>query len=478
MHNFLSLDLGVVFSCLPWGHGYDHFMSKRVAVWRKRLGLGVGLLSFSWVLGIVKAQSQAQLSLVPAIGTAFLAQTGQVYQVTVATNLIGPRISRPWFLGNGQSNLATEVALGPAAFYQLQSNPVRDLKSLIEPIRVSNHAPGVACAVVVSNRLVGIGVTGTRLWDAVDAPIGIDDIWHHGSLTKSMTATLAAMLVEEGKIQWSTTLADVFPDWAPRMDPAWKAVTLEQLCSHRSGAPEDLNSNGIWSQLWVFRGTPVRARRLLLELLTVLPPHHPPGTVYEYSNAGFALAGAMLEKTLQTPWESLMTDRLFARLGMATGGFGVPATPRMLNQPWGHVFVNGLPQGVEPGTSADNPTAIGPAATVHCSVLDLARYAQFHLAGEQGDTPWLSHKSFVKLHADVASQGYALGWIVTRRSWADGVALTHSGSNTQWLSSIWLAPARQFAVIALTNVGDANGGNTASTLTDQIAATMIRTFLP
>ena len=442
------------------------------------LGIWVGLLSFTWGPSIVKAQNGPQLSLVPAIGTAFLAQTGQVYQLTVATNLTGPRFPRPWFLGNGQSNQATEMALGPAAFYQLQSNPVRDLQSLIEPIRISNHAPGVACAVVVSNRLVGIGVSGTRLWDAADAPIGIDDIWHHGSLTKSMTATLAAMLVEEGKIQWTTTLADVFPDWAPKMDPAWKTVTLEQLCSNRSGAPEDLNPNGIWSQLWAFRGTPIHARRFLLELLTVLPPHHPPGTVYEYSNAGFALAGAMLEKTLQTPWESLMTDRLFARLGMTTGGFGVPATPRMVNQPWGHVFVKGLPQGVEPGTVADNPTAIGPAGTVHCSVLDLARYAQFHLAGEQGDTPWLSHNSFVKLHTDVANQKYALGWSVTTRPWARGIALTHSGSNTQWYSTIWLAPGRQFAVISLTNVGDANGGNTASSITDQIAATMIGTFLP
>ena len=446
-------------------------MSEKAVVrgWGHRLW--GGLLSLIGSLTLVQAQTGTPLLLVPA-------QTGPIYPLTVATNPSGSRIAPPWFLGNGQSNPATESAWGAAAFHPLHPNPVRDLQSLIEPIRLLNHAPGVACAVVLSNRLVGIGVTGTRLWDAADAPLGIDDIWHHGSLTKSMTATLAAMLVEEGRIQWSTTLADVFPDWSPKMDPAWKTVTLEQLCSNRSGAPEDLNPDGIWSQLWAFHGTPVHARRLLLELLTIRPPHHPPGTAYEYSNAGFALAGAMMEKTVETPWETLMTDRLFNRLGMNTGGFGVPATPRMVDQPWGHVFVKGLPEGVEPGTAADNPTAIGPAGTVHCSVLDLARYAQFHLAGELGDTPWLSHPSFVRLHSDIANQGYAMGWMVTRRSWAGGVALTHTGSNTQWYSNIWLAPARQFAVIALTNVGDANGGNTAFSITDQIAAAMIGTFLP
>ena len=445
------------------------------------IGMLVHFLTFLTLgrdAGPIQAQTEPHPVMLPAGGKPSFVPTGGVYRTTVDTNWTGPGIPHPLASGNGLTRPVIEGALGATALGSLQTNAVQDLRSEIEPIRLAGHAPGVACAVVISNRLVGIGVSGTRLWAAADASIEIDDIWHLGSLTKSMTATLAAMLVEEGKIQWSTTLADVFPDWAPRMEPSWRAVTLEQLCSQRSGAPEDLNTHGIWSRLWAFHGTPIHARRLLLELLTVHPPHHPPGTVYEYSNAGFALAGAMLEKTLQTPWEKLMTEYLFSRLGMTTAGFGVPATPRMVNQPWGHVFTNGLPEGVEPGPSADNPTAIGPAGTVHCSVLDLARYAQFHLAGEQGDTPWLSHRSFVKLHSDVADQGYALGWVVTRRTWAAGVALNHTGSNNQWYGNIWMAPSRQFAVIALTNIGDANGGNAAFSITDQIAARMIATFLP
>lgn len=354
----------------------------------------------------------------------------------------------------------------------------QDVGHLIEVIRKRHGTPAVACAVIRSNQLVGIGCSGLRVWDGTNTPVALTDPWHHGSLTKSMTATLAALLVADGKIHWDTSLSDVFPADVPQMDAAWKTVTLEQLCSHRSGAPAELDGGGIWEKLWRFQGTPREARHHLLELLTVRAPKHPPGTTFEYSNAGFALAGAMLEETINQSWEELMTERVFRPLGMSTAGFGAPGTEGKTDAPWGHVWKSGKLQSIPPGPLADNPWAISPAGKVHCSVLDLARYAQFHLAGEQGDTPWLKHESFVKLHTPVVGQEYALGWNVVSRAWANGPALHHTGSNTQWYSNLWLAPRRQFAVIAVTNIGDANGGNQAFTTTDEIVAKMIQEFLP
>ncbi len=63
------------------------------------------------------------------------------------------------------------------------------------------------------------------------------DKFHIGSCTKSRTATLAAMLVEEGKLTWQTKLADVLPELAGSMHPDYRAVTLEQLLAHRAGVP-------------------------------------------------------------------------------------------------------------------------------------------------------------------------------------------------------------------------------------------------
>ena len=149
---------------------------------------------------------------------------------------------------------------------------------------------------------------------------------------------------------------------------------LDWLCSNRGGAPGDLNPGGIWNELWNFKGTPTEGRRLLLTRLTARAPSSTPGTKYEYSNAGFALAGHMLETVADNPWEALLTERFFVPLGMTSAGFGVPATPRHIDQPWGQQRVGANNNPMEPGTNADNPLAIGPAGTVHCSLLDLAKY--------------------------------------------------------------------------------------------------------
>jgi CubicO group peptidase (beta-lactamase class C family) len=184
------------------------------------------------------------------------------------------------------------------------------------------------------------------------------------------------------------------------------------------GAPADLNSSEIWAQLLSFGGTPRSGRRLLLRTLAALAPNSPPGTRYEYSNAGYALAGHTLETVADRAWEDLLTERLFVPLGMTSGGCGVPATPRHLNQPWGHQSVNNQPAPVEPGPDADNPSAIGPAATVHCTAIDLAKFAAFHVAGHRADTPWLSRNSFIKPHTALADNAsYALGWLQIDRPW-------------------------------------------------------------
>ena len=99
------------------------------------------------------------------------------------------------------------------------------------------------------------------------------------------------------------------------------------------------------------------------------------------------------------------------------------------------------------------------------SVSDLLRSAMLHTDAS----------SF--LHPDIRKQlqfspvdgGYAGGWIVTKRSWADGVALTHAGSNTFWLAVMWVSPktGRAFAAVA-----NAAGPDVAKGL-DRVIGSMI-----
>lgn len=395
----------------------------------------------------------------PAVELQFQVERSTGYQVQTSTDLT------QWQdLGNAVHASAGSISNllpagdGAARYFRLETTAVRDLSSELAGIRTQYNVPALGCAVVISNRIVGLAVAGVRKHGASE-PVTIRDRWHHGSLTKSMTATLAGIMVDEGTLTFSTKVVDVFPEFGGSMHTAWKTVTLEQLLSHRSGAPGDLGPSGLWTQLWNHPGTPREQRVFLVQSLTALAPSSPPGTAYEYSNAGYMIAGAMLEKLAGRPWEDLITEKLFVPLGMTSAGFGVPATPRFIDQPWGHQLVGNAITPKAPGLDSDNPAGLGPAGTVHCTLLDMARYAAFHAAGDLGDGRLLQPATFQKLHTDVAGQGYALGWSVVDRPWANGKVLQHNGSNQQWLTSVWIGPNKRFAVVVVTNLAGTSAQN-------------------
>ena len=113
---------------------------------------------------------------------------------------------------------------------------------------------------------------------------------------------------------------------------------------------------------------------------------------------------------------------------------------------------------------------------MHCTILDLARYARWHLRGARGQGTLLSPETFTRLHTPYQGGGattYAGGWNVVPRPWGDGEVLTHNGSNTKNFAVIWIAPKRNFAVVVCTNLG----GDVAAQATDETAAALIRKYL-
>jgi len=283
-----------------------------------------------------------------------------------------------------------------------------------------------------------------------------------------MTALLAVELQREGKINLTNTVGELFPDWD--LDAAARSITLENLLQNRSGLAHS-PPPAAWDRAWQASGTPSEQRIAFLRDVLREPIEAPPGTKYIYSNTGFALAGAMLEKRLGIPWEKLVADRIFGPLGLKTAGFGAPTTAGP-EQPWGHQYRDGSLLLIDP---SDNPPAIAPGAAVHLSVLEAARYAAFHLAIFNGDVAVLKPYR-TALYTPPDGSDYALGWMVQKRSWADGAVLFHTGSNTMFFTVIWIAPHRRFACVVMTNVGDKAGEVTAGKC-DKVVEALIREFL-
>ena len=377
------------------------------------------------------------------------------------------------FLGAFLGGLGTLPALAetPAETKRKALKPVdpnrapRSLKAdprvntLLGPIREKHGLPGLIGALIVGERIVAIGVDGVRKLGA-SAPITVNDLVHLGSCTKAMTATLCGLLVEEKTLAWSSTIRDVFPDQAKGLHSDYQSVTLLQLLNHRAGLP----ANGPWWDLGRNRST-TDQRRVLLTRIMSKPPESEPGTKMEYSNVGYALAGLMAEQATAEPWESLMRARLFGPLGMTTAGFGAPGKIGGLDQPWGH---HKGAEGFTPN-QADNAPALGPAGTVHASLSDWAKFGVLHMQAARG-TPCLLKASTSKiLHTPPKGSDYAAGWVVVERSWGGGHVLNHSGSNTSWFATIWLAPARNFGTLVATN----QGGDEASKAADEASAALI-----
>ncbi len=349
--------------------------------------------------------------------------------------------------------------------------PVRDVGDLLTPILAARGVPGVGACLIVGDEVRKLGVAGLREKGG-DAPVTVDDLWHVGSCAKAMTATLAAVLVERGVLTWDATPPTVFPELAEAMHESWGRANLRLLLAHRAGAP--INATRTRSQQLATSAEPTHAqRRMLVEMVCADATLRPPGTRFEYSNVGYALAGAMCERAGGLPFEALIQREVFAPLGITSAGVGAPGVQGTPSQPRGHTDF-GAP--VQPGAMGDNPAWMGPAGALHMTLRDWAAFVALHLRGHPENPNraprLLKPKTFdTLLTTDVAE--YALGWGIAQRPWAGGTVVTHSGSNTMWFCVVWMAPRKDFAVLACVNMGGTPGAQAA----DDAVGALIRAHL-
>lgn len=351
------------------------------------------------------------------------------------------------------------IYLGHSARADEPVAAVRDLSPLLETTRAKLELPALAALVVTSDGVVAQGVSGVRrLGDPTPAAKG--DRWHLGSCTKAMTATMIGVLVERGALSWDTTIASAFPNLGKTTRDAYMDVTIEMLLQHRGRIGTEKSVLGLWDRLWERKGTPVEERRLMARLVLSQEPMLSRNG-YHYSNYGYGIAGHMAETITGKPWEQLVKELVFEPLGMTTAGFGVPWSELPSTDPWPHRADGTV---LTPGPMADNPPSIAPAGTVHASLEDWGKFIQCHLQGARGkDTVLLKSETYQRLHKGRQSgigQSYAMGWVAVNRPWAakykvgqNGPCLTHTGSNMSWVSVVWIAPDRDFAVLVTTNVG-------------------------
>lgn len=322
--------------------------------------------------------------------------------------------------------------------------------------------PALAAGIVTREGLGWAGVRGVRR-AGHEALATTGDRWHLGSNTKAMTTAVFGRLVDRGRARRAMPLAEAFPGMT--IDPAWAAITLDDLMHHRAGLLDGPLVNQSWLMVAHGDQRPLPQQRAEFAARALGAPPAGPAGAFAYGNGNYIVLGAAIEALSGEAWEAVMQAELFTPLGLASAGFGAPRG----EAPWGHR--GGV--GIDPAGLADNPRALGPAGTAHMSLAD---YARFVAAMMGGSPDWLSEATRRHLLTPTAGSppAYAAGWGVIHAPWAGiggpGPAITHNGSNTMWFATVLAAPERGLGFIALSNDGAA-GQQACMTLIRRLAET-------
>ena len=327
------------------------------------------------------------------------------------------------------------------------------LRDLLEEARRACGAPAMGVALVDPDGSAEVVVAGTRVRGR-DLPVAEDDPWHIGSCTKSMTALLYARLVESGRAAWGAPLPDLLPDLASGADPGWAAVTIDDVLRHRAGLPANLYLRDMRDAAADVR--PVRVQRTAAAAGALARPPDRPGR-FHYSNLGYMVAGAAIERIVDAPWEEALDAEVLAPLGIASAGVGAPGG----DAPWGHrprigAWGRGRPDDPARPERADNPAVMSPAGRVHLPLREWARFVAQFL---EGGATLVDEASVAHLLARPAGPGppQAMGWVHadprTERMLGAPVSVGHQGSNRRWAATALLSRDRRRAGLAVANDG-------------------------
>lgn len=311
-----------------------------------------------------------------------------------------------------------------------------------DSIRQSFHIPEISYAVIDSKSTLEIAALGRHSVDLPDTAT-LNDRFHIGSNTKTMTAFIIAKYVEKGKLQWTTKFFDVFPEWKAKSKTEYGKITLQDLLSHRAGI-QPFQGEGD-PQIPDFKGTNQQKReqfgQFVLTLESVKPDEQNP---FIYSNAGYTLATLMLEKVTGKSWEQLV-EKVFNKDLKLDVKFSWPENQKHKDT-WGHIYENDKLSPV-PSSTDYHLNYTEPAGDLNIKLKDYIRFIQLNLQGLQGQDNYLKASTYNFIHKGV--ENYSLGWF---NIYENGKELsTHSGTAGTYYTLVHIDRLTYKAYIIFTN---------------------------
>jgi len=170
----------------------------------------------------------------------------------------------------------------------------------------ARHIPGAAIGIAIGGETytAGFGVTN------LDHPLPVQPttLFQVGSITKTFTGAIIMRLIETGKLQLSTRVRELAPEWRVLDEQASAEATVWHLLTHTGGWLGDF---------FIDTGSGENALGKYAARMAELPQVAPIGAAYSYNNAAFVLLGHLVELATGMPFERVAADTLLKPLGLA-----------------------------------------------------------------------------------------------------------------------------------------------------------------
>lgn len=344
---------------------------------------------------------------------------------------------------------------------------VQDLPGIVTDIMKRSQVPGLAVAVVIDGKTVLAQGYGTRE-AGKDAPVDANTVFQIASISKSLSATVAAIEITRGKVAWDDPVSRHLPGFALSNAYVSEHATIGDFFAHRTGLPgtagDDLEDLG-------FSRNDVIARLRLVPLT-------PFRTSYHYANFSTTIGAEAVAKAAARPWDQLADERLFKPLGMASTSYRHADFEAHANRALLHAYQNG--RFVQAGQR--NADAQAPAGGVSSTAVDLAQWLKLLLADGQHQgkplaapgalLPALSPQAFSARAPDLDARSgfYGYGFNVNTET-GGRPSMGHSGAFLAGTGTTFrIVPSAGIGIVVLTNGAPVGAA-------EAVAATFIDTAL-
>jgi CubicO group peptidase (beta-lactamase class C family) len=313
------------------------------------------------------------------------------------------------------------------------------LASLTEAKMKEYGVPGVALGVISDGVVTVKGLGVTNVEDPL--PVTVHTVFPIASISKTFAATAMMRLVEQGKIDLHAPVRRYLPAFRVRDEAASRDVTVWHLLTHLGGWEGQVSGPD--------RGTETLTN--FVSSITDLMQVAPPGAAWSYNNAGFTIAGRVIEVATGTSINRAIRDLVFQPLGLEHAG---TSTGEFITERFaaGHLTRDGKATLMRPFVASTSVTAGG----VGLCITDLMTYARFHMGdGTAANGQRVLTRASLALmqtpqaHKQSTDDDIGIAWHL--RTVGPVHTVSHGGTLSGHILLLELVPERNFAIAILTN---------------------------